>query len=150
MKSEIQINNTAEECHIDIEGTIGVAEEWQFDKPEERVATYERFREAVRRIGAVEAQRIVDEAIAWGAQCICLSGLITPSLDEMTHVCEELERRGLRIPVIVGGATTSALHTALKIAPVYGGTVVHSANASQNSQLLARLLGEQAQNISRS
>ena len=59
MKSEIQINNTAEECHIDIEGTIGVAEEWQFDKPEERVATYERFREAVRRIGAVEAQRIV-------------------------------------------------------------------------------------------
>ena len=59
MKSEIQINNTAGECHIDIEGTIGVAEEWQFDKPEERVATYERFREAVRRIGAVEAQRIV-------------------------------------------------------------------------------------------
>ena len=59
MKSEIQINNTAEECHIDIEGTIGVAEEWQFDEPEERVATYERFREAVRRIGAVEAQRIV-------------------------------------------------------------------------------------------
>ena len=59
MKSEIQINNTAGECHIDIEGTIGVAEEWQFDEPEERVATYERFREAVRRIGAVEAQRIV-------------------------------------------------------------------------------------------
>ena len=96
----------------------------------------------IRDLGVmVEAQRIVDEAVAWGAQCICLSGLITPSLDEMTHVCEELERRGLRIPVIVGGATTSALHTALKIAPVYGGTVVHSANASQNSQLLARLLG---------
>ena len=100
----------------------------------------------IRDLGVmVEAQRIVDEAVAWGAQCICLSGLITPSLDEMTHVCEELERRGLRIPVIVGGATTSALHTALKIAPVYGGTVVHSANASQNSQLLARLLGPDAE-----
>ena len=100
----------------------------------------------IRDLGVmVEAQRIVDEAVAWDAQCICLSGLITPSLDEMTHVCEELERRGLRIPVIVGGATTSALHTALKIAPVYGGTVVHSANASQNSQLLARLLGPDAE-----
>ena len=52
----------------------------------------------------VESQRIVDEAVAWGADCICLSGLITPSLDEMAHVCEELERRALRIPVIIGGA----------------------------------------------
>ena len=50
MKSEIQINNTAGECHIDIEGTIGVAEEWQFDDPDARVATYERFRDALRRI----------------------------------------------------------------------------------------------------
>ena len=58
---------------------------------------------------------------------ICLSGLITPSLDEMAHVCEELERRGLRIPVIIGGATTSDLHTAVKIAPVYSGAVIHSA-----------------------
>ena len=65
----------------------------------------------------VESQRIVDEAVAWGADCICLSGLITPSLDEMAHVCEELERRALRIPVIIGGATTSDLHTAVKIAP---------------------------------
>ena len=96
----------------------------------------------VRDLGVmVEAQRIVDEAVAWGAQAICLSGLITPSLDEMGHVCEELERRGLRIPVIVGGATTSDLHTAVKIAPLYGGVVVHSPNASRNSQLLARLLG---------
>ena len=79
----------------------------------------------------VESQRIVDEAVAWGADCICLSGLITPSLDEMAHVCEELERRALRIPVIIGGATTSDLHTAVKIAPVYAGVVVHSPNASR-------------------
>ena len=86
-------------------------------------------------------QYIVEEAVAWGAQCICLSGLITPSLDEMARVCEELERRGLRIPVIIGGATTSDLHTAVKIAPVYSGVAVHSANASRNSQILAQLLG---------
>lgn len=89
----------------------------------------------------VDAQRIVDEAVAWGAQCIGLSGLITPSLDEMIGVCRELERRGLRIPVIIGGATTSDLHTAVKIAPAYSGAVVHSPNAGRNSQLLARLLG---------
>ena len=89
----------------------------------------------------VESERIVDEAVAWGAQSICLSGLITPSLDEMAHVCAELERRGLRIPVIIGGATTSNLHTAVKIAPVYSGAVIHSANASRNSQILAQLLG---------
>ena len=96
----------------------------------------------IRDLGVmVDSQRIVDEAVAWGADCIGLSGLITPSLDEMIAVCRELERRRLRIPVIIGGATTSDLHTALKIAPVYSGTVVHSPNASRNSQLLARLLG---------
>jgi len=96
----------------------------------------------IRDLGVmVEPQRIVDEAVACGAQCICLSGLITPSLDEMIHVCEELERRSLRIPVIVGGATTSDLHTAVKIAPAYSGVVVRSPNASRNSQILARLLG---------
>ncbi|HJC16537.1 MAG TPA: methionine synthase [Candidatus Alistipes stercorigallinarum] len=89
----------------------------------------------------VEPSRIVDEAQAWPADCICLSGLITPSLDEMAHVCEELERRGLRIPVIIGGATTSELHTAVKIAPLYSGVVVHSLNASRNSLILARLVG---------
>ena len=62
-------------------------------------------------------QYIVEEAVAWGAQCICLSGLITPSLDEMIHVVEEAERRSLHIPFIIGGATTSDLHTAVKIAP---------------------------------
>ena len=96
----------------------------------------------IRDLGVmVEPSRIVDEAQAWPADCICLSGLITPSLDEMAHVCEELERRGLRIPVIIGGATTSELHTAVKIAPLYSGMVAHSLNASRNSLILSRLLG---------
>ena len=100
----------------------------------------------IRDLGVmVEAQRIVDEAAAWGADAICLSGLITPSLDEMAHVCEELERRALRLPVIIGGATTSDLHTAVKIAPVYSGLVIHSPNASRNSQILAQLLGPDGQ-----
>ena len=100
----------------------------------------------IRDLGVmVEPERIVEEAVAWGAQCICLSGLITPSLDEMARVCEELERRGLRIPVIIGGATTSNLHTAVKIAPVYSGLVIHSPNASRNSQILAQLLGPDGQ-----
>ncbi len=97
---------------------------------------------AIRDLGVmVEPQRIIDEAVAWGADCICLSGLITPSLDEMIRVCEEAERRGVRIPVIIGGATTSDMHTAVKIAPVYSGTVVHSPDASRNTQILAALLG---------
>ena len=59
MKSEIQINNSAEVCQIDIEGTIGIPEEWQFDDPEDRVATYEHFREALQRIAAIEAPEVV-------------------------------------------------------------------------------------------
>ena len=55
MKSEIQINNTAGVCQIDIEGTIGVPEEWQFEEPDARVATYERFRDTLRRIAEIEA-----------------------------------------------------------------------------------------------
>ena len=59
MKSEIQIDNNAGVCHIDIEGTIGVPEEWQFDQPEARVATYEKFRDAVRRIAEIDAPEVV-------------------------------------------------------------------------------------------
>ncbi len=90
----------------------------------------------------VETDRIVDEAIAWGADVIGLSGLITPSLDEMIKVVRELERRGVSIPVIVGGATTSELHTAVKIAPEYSGLVVRSRDASSNVQILAALTGD--------
>ena len=96
----------------------------------------------IRDLGVmVECPRIIDEAVAWGADAICLSGLITPSLEEMIHVCEELERRGLKIPVLIGGATTSDVHTAVKIAPVYSGVVIHADNASRNSKILAELLG---------
>lgn len=59
MKAEIQINNSVERCHIDIEGVIGVPEEWQFENPAERVATYEKFRDAVRRIGEIQAPEVV-------------------------------------------------------------------------------------------
>ena len=69
-----------------------------------------------------------------------LSGLITPSLDEMVHVAQEMERAGLSIPLLIGGATTSLMHTALKIAPAYHATVVHMKDASQNATVAARLM----------
>ena len=69
-----------------------------------------------------------------------MSGLITPSLDEMVHVAREMQRAGLQIPVMIGGATTSPLHTALKIAPVYDGLVIHLKDASQNALVAARLM----------
>lgn len=89
----------------------------------------------------VEAVRIADEAQRNSVDAIGLSGLITPSLDEMVRVVRELEGRGVTTPVIVGGATTSSLHTAVKIAPEYGGAVVHSRDASGNVRILAGLLG---------
>ncbi len=89
----------------------------------------------------VEPQRIVDEAARTNPVAVCLSGLITPSLDEMIRVCRLMQERGLKIPVIIGGATTSRLHTAVKIAPVYDGPVIHSANANENCTILARLTG---------
>ena len=96
----------------------------------------------IRDLGVmVECPRIIDEAVAWGADAICLSGLITPSLEEMIHVCEELERRGLQIPVLIGAATTSDVHTAVKIAPTYSGPVIHADNASRNNKILGELLG---------
>ena len=90
----------------------------------------------------VEAGRIADEAEARQVDCVMLSGLITPSLDEMIRVCEEFERRGLRIPIIIGGATTSPMHTAVKIAPVYSGVVIHSTDASSNSRILSDLTSD--------
>ncbi|MFR9591574.1 MAG: methionine synthase [Rikenellaceae bacterium] len=89
----------------------------------------------------VENSTIVDEAVANNATAICLSGLITPSLEEMIQVAKECERRGLLIPIILGGATTSQLHTAVKIAPHYSGVVIHANNASENPKILSQLLG---------
>jgi 5-methyltetrahydrofolate--homocysteine methyltransferase len=88
-----------------------------------------------------ECDAIVDTALQWGADAIGLSGLITPSLEEMIKVVGELERRGLRIPVILGGATTSPIHTAVKIAPEYSGAVIHSRDASDNITILGSLFG---------
>ena len=76
-----------------------------------------------------------------------MSGLITPSLDEMVHVAMEMQRAGLQIPIMIGGATTSSLHTALKIAPVYSGPVVHMKDASQNVLVAARLMNADQKKI---
>ena len=88
----------------------------------------------------VPAAQIVRKAIEEEVDLIGLSGLITPSLEEMVNVAEELRKAGLNIPIMIGGATTSELHVALKIAPVYGGSVVWMKDAAQNAIAAARLL----------
>ena len=88
----------------------------------------------------VPAETIVRKAIEEQVDIVGLSGLITPSLEEMVHVATEMQRAGLRIPVMIGGATTSPLHTALKIAPVYDGPVIHLKDASQNALVAAKLM----------
>lgn len=91
----------------------------------------------------VPAETIVKCAIEEKVDMIGLSGLITPSLEEMAHVAVELEKAGLDIPLLIGGATTSKMHTALKIAPVYSAPVVHLKDASQNVGIASRLLNPQ-------
>ena len=88
----------------------------------------------------VPAETIVQRAIEEKVNMIGLSGLITPSLDEMVHVAIELEKAGLDVPLLIGVATTSPLHTALKIAPVYHAPVIHLKDASQNATVAARLM----------
>lgn len=88
----------------------------------------------------VPAEQIVRKAIEEKADIIGLSGLITPSLEEMVNVARKMEKAGLHIPIMIGGATTSELHVALKIAPVYGGPVVWMKDASQNPIIAAQLL----------
>ena len=92
----------------------------------------------------VPAEQIVQKAIDEKVDMIGLSGLITPSLEEMVNVATELRRAGLNIPIMIGGATTSELHVALKIAPVYGGPVVWMKDASQNALVAARLMADEA------
>ena len=91
----------------------------------------------------VPAEQIVNKAIEEHVDMIGLSGLITPSLEEMVNVAKELQHAGLNIPIMIGGATTSELHVALKIAPVYGGPVVWMKDASQNALVAARLMNEE-------
>lgn len=92
----------------------------------------------------VPAEIIVQRAMEEKVDMIGLSGLITPSLEEMAHVAAELEKAGLDIPLMIGGATTSQLHTALKIAPVYHAPVVYLKDASQNATVAARLMNAEA------
>lgn len=88
----------------------------------------------------VPAEQIVKKAMEEKVDIIGLSGLITPSLEEMVNVAKEMEKAGLQLPIMIGGATTSEMHVALKIAPVYSGPVVWMKDASQNPLMASQLL----------
>lgn len=90
----------------------------------------------------VPADKILAKAKEIGADIIGLSGLITPSLDEMVHVAKELERQGFTVPLLIGGATTSKTHTAVKVEPQYSGPVVHVLDASRSVSVVSNLLNE--------
>jgi 5-methyltetrahydrofolate--homocysteine methyltransferase len=91
----------------------------------------------------VPAARILDTAVAEGADAVGLSGLITPSLDEMVAVADEMQRRGLKLPLLIGGATTSKQHTAVRIAPAYEKTTVHVLDASRVVGVVSDQLDEE-------
>lgn len=93
----------------------------------------------------VDEITIADEVESSNPDALLLSGLISPSLNEMIKVCEELDRRGITIPVIIGGAATSEIYTAVKIAPVYSGAVFYSSDASENLRILNTLSEETIQ-----
>ncbi|MCP9611186.1 methionine synthase [Coprobacter tertius] len=90
----------------------------------------------------VPTEKIVETAIREKVDYVGLSGLITPSLEEMCNVADEMERAGLHVPLMIGGATTSKLHTAVKIAPRYSGPVIHVKDASQNPLVASQLASE--------
>ncbi|MEM6831167.1 MAG: methionine synthase, partial [Bacteroidota bacterium] len=92
----------------------------------------------------VPAEKILDKAIEVDADIIGLSGLITPSLDEMVYVAEEMNKRKMDIPLLIGGATTSRIHTAVKIAPKYDHTVVHVLDASKSVGVSTSLLSDKS------
>ncbi len=93
----------------------------------------------------VSAEDILDTARKENADIIGLSGLITPSLDEMVHVAEEMEREGFRIPLLIGGATTSKVHTAVQIEPVYSGATIHVKDASRSVGVVSDLMNSEKQ-----
>ncbi len=97
----------------------------------------------------VPAEAIVHEALERKPDVIGLSGLITPSLEEMVRTVHLLDQAGIHVPVLIGGATTSKLHTALRIAPVYSGPVIHVRDASQNAPLVAPFLNPATANEAR-
>ncbi|MHA6617792.1 methionine synthase [Pseudonocardia sp. DLS-67] len=88
----------------------------------------------------VPASVILDTAVSEGADVVGLSGLITPSLDEMVGVAQEMQRRGLKLPLLIGGATTSRQHTAVRIAPAYDSSTVHVLDASRVTGVVSKLL----------
>ncbi len=90
----------------------------------------------------VPADKILDKAEEEQVDIIGLSGLITPSLDEMVHVAKEMERRGMKIPLLIGGATTSKTHTAVKIEPQYSSPVIHVLDASRSVSVASSLLAK--------
>jgi len=92
----------------------------------------------------VPCEKILDRAKAVSADLIGLSGLITPSLDEMVHVAREMERQGFKLPLLIGGATTSRRHTAVKIAPNYSEPVVHIIDASRAVPVTTSLLSDES------
>jgi 5-methyltetrahydrofolate--homocysteine methyltransferase len=97
----------------------------------------------------VAADKILDAAERENADIIGLSGLITPSLDEMVHVAREMERRHFRVPLLIGGATTSKLHTAARIAPRYDAPTVHVLDASRAVNVVASLLSDRKDEYTR-
>ena len=92
----------------------------------------------------VPTETIVETAIKEKVDIVCLSGLITPSLEEMCHVAQAMEAAGLKTPILVGGATTSDVHTAVKIAPCYSGPVMRMRDASQNTYAISKLLNRES------
>ena len=92
----------------------------------------------------VPTEKILDTALAEKVDVIGLSGLITPSLDEMVSIAKEMERRGMKTPLLIGGATTSRVHTAVKIEPHYSGTTVHVLDASRSVPVVSNLLSKDA------
>lgn len=95
----------------------------------------------------VDAQKIINEAIEQKVDIIGLSGLITPSLDEMVNVASEMERQGIKIPLLIGGATTSRIHTAVKIDPVYSGTVIHVTDASKSVPIAGESISDETREV---
>ena len=94
----------------------------------------------------VPADKILDTAEKEKADIVGLSGLITPSLDEMVHVAHEMKRRGMKQPLLIGGATTSRMHTAVKIAPQYDNGVLHVLDASRSVTAVSSLLSQEQKN----
>jgi 5-methyltetrahydrofolate--homocysteine methyltransferase len=91
----------------------------------------------------VPAEKILETAKQENADIIGLSGLITPSLDEMVHVAREMERQGFKTPLLIGGATTSRIHTAVKIAPQYSGLTIHVLDASRSVGIAGRAISDE-------